>query len=138
MIDAVSFYVNNYRQKLFRFVVVGVITFLINNFLFWVFQSKFHFFYEVSITFAFFLTVAFHFSLNRFFTYSLRSEGARFFAIPKYLIMLVINYLITLSVVFLTVNFLGLSAYFGIFFSTVSTAFSSFLIMNHYVFSKRK
>jgi len=74
--------------------------------------------------------------LNRTFTYG--HEGGS--AIPntaKYGIMLVVNYLITLSVTTVTFELLGLTPYYGIVFATFGTAFSSFLLMKHFVFVQK-
>jgi putative flippase GtrA len=116
--------------------LVGVATFAINNLFFWIFNSYLNLNYQLSITFSYFLTVASHFLLNHFFTYSGQADKGILGAFPKYLLMLVLNYLITLSVVSTTVELLGLSPYFGIVFSTAATAMTSFLVMNHFVFRR--
>lgn len=125
-----------HRAYILRFVLVGIITFAINNLFFWIFNSYFKFNYQVSITFSYFLTVASHFLLNHFFTYGGQADKEIFSALPRYLSMLALNYLITFSIVSLTVELLGLSPYFGIIFSTAGTAVSSFLLMNHFVFRR--
>jgi len=129
-------YFKYYRSFILRFFLVGIVTFAINNLFFWIFNTYLIFNYRISITFSYFLTVASHFLLNHFFTYSSQAEKGLAGAFPRYLLMLVLNYLITLSVVSLTVELLGLSPYFGIVFSTAATAISSFLVMNHFVFRR--
>jgi putative flippase GtrA len=78
-----------------------------------------------------------HFVLNRSITYW-QKGGAVFHNTTKYLIMFFANYLITLSVTTVTVELLRLKPYFGIILSTFATAFSSFLLMKHFVFVREE
>lgn len=137
MIKAIVDYTKNYKRQMFRFVLVGVVTFLINNFFFWIFYSCFNLYYQVSASLAYCLTVICHFFLNRGFSYGHRTMTGIYGSIPKYLGMLLLNYLIVLTVVLTTVEVFRLSPFFGILFSTAFTGCSSFLIMNHFVFKKR-
>lgn len=129
-------YLKNNRSYIIRFILVGLVTFSINNLFFWFFNGYLQFNYQLSITFSYFLTVASHFCLNNFFTFSGQVEKVILAALPRYLLMLGLNYSITLSVVALTVELIGISPYFGIVFSSAATAISSFLVMNHFVFRR--
>jgi putative flippase GtrA len=129
-------YLKNNQSYIIRFILVGFVTFAINNLFFLFFNGYLQFNYQLSITFSYFLTVASHFCLNNFFTFSGQVEKVILGAVPRYLLMLGLNYLITLSVVASTVEFIGLSPYFGIVFSSAATAISSFLVMNHFVFRR--
>ena len=130
-------YIKKFHLNFIRFIIVGVITFGINNFLFFIFQSYFNLHYQLSISLAYFLTVVCHFNLNRFFTYGLNNNFRLSISAPRYLCLLAFNYSIVLLVVTFTVDMLGLSPFWGILFSTLITGFSSFLIMNHYIFSRK-
>jgi len=125
------------RAYILRFLVVGLTTFGINNLFFWIFNGYLRFNYQISISFSYFLTVVSHFLLHHFFTYGGRVDKEIYGALPRYFLMLTLNYLITFTIVSLTIELLALSPYFGIIFSTMATAISSFLLMNHYVFKRR-
>jgi len=99
----------------------------------WLFYGKARLDYRIAVTCAYCITVIAHFMLNRSFTYR-QKGGAVFPDTTKYLMMLFANYLITLSVTTVTVELLGLTPYYGIVSSVFVTAFSSFLLMKHFVF----
>jgi putative flippase GtrA len=132
----ISHYIKQYKSYIFRFAIVGIFTFGVNNLFFTIFNSFFNLNYKLAITFSYFLTVAFHFLLNHFFTFMGKVQVKIFYKFSKYLLMLILNYFITLVVVATTVEVFGLSPYFGIIFSTGATAISSFAIMNHFVFQR--
>jgi len=127
-------YVRKYRWQLLRFLFVGAATFLLNICFIWVFYEKVGFDNRISVTGAYIVTVAIHFGLNHSFTYrqSVDTVGVDF---VRYVVMVVFNYFITLFVSILVVELLGLSIYLGGIFSVLITGFSSFILMNHFVFS---
>lgn len=130
-------YISCHRLQLVRFGIVGVATFALNFFLVWLFYGRVGLGYQLAVTYAYFITVVAHFTLNRSFTYGIAGGSA----IPdtaKYGMMLLINYLITLSVATVTVELLRLTPYYGIVFATLATAFSSFLLMKHFVFVQKE
>ena len=131
----IKYFLNN-KKKLFRFIFVGVATFTLNISLVHFFYGFLQINYKFSATYAYVLTLCVHFLLHRFFTYSsgggkIQSDSLRYSIVP------IINYFITLTITFLTVEFIMLTPYHGVFFSTLCTAVSSFLLMNHFVFSVR-
>lgn len=130
-------YISLHRWQLTKFVIVGVVTFVLNFMLVWLFYGRAGLDYRIAVTCAYFLTVVAHFMLNRSFTYNHVSGGA-ILATTKYVMMLLINYLITVSVAAITVELFGLTPYYGIVFSTFFTAFSSFLLMKHFVFVRKE
>lgn len=130
-------YIKLHRWQLIRFCIVGSSTFVLNLSLVWLFYGKVKLDYRIAISCAYFITVIAHFMLNRSFTY--RHEGGSVFPhTAKYGMMLFANYLITLGITTATVELLGLTPYYGIVFSVFVTAFSSFLLMKHFVFARKK
>ncbi len=128
-------YLQDHRSQLVKFTVFGFLTFGINLFCFHIFYGMLKLNYQFSISFAYIITVASHFSLHRTFTFRASKEKA----IPhiwRYVAMLVTNYLVTLFVMWLTVNIAKLSPYFGLFFSTGFSAGMSFFVMKYLVFKK--
>ena len=131
----IKYFLNN-KEKLLRFTVVGVATFILNISLVRFFYGFLQIDYKFSATYAYALTLCLHFLLHRFFTYGsvggkIQSDSLRYSLVP------IINYFITLVITFLTVEFINLTPYHGVFLSTLFTAVSSFLLMNHFVFSVR-
>ena len=128
-----SSYIKSHRWQLVRFSMVGLITFVLNFFLVWVLYGQAGLDYRLAVSCAYLLTVLAHFALNRSYTYG-HEGGSVAPDTARYCIMLIVNYLITLSITTLSVELLSLTPYFGIVFSIFGTAFSSFLLMKHYVF----
>ena len=122
--------------QLWKFGVVGVLTFGINFASFALLYGRVHLPYALAATLAYAITVACHFSLNKFFTFSARQQafGRN---LPRYGLMLVVNYLITILAQWTTVEELHLTPYFGVVLATVGTAISSFFIMKYFVFRHR-
>lgn len=130
-------YITLHRWQLFRFFIVGVTTFALNFCLVWLFYGKAALDYRIAVSCAYFITVVAHFILNRSFTYG-QKGGSIAPDTLKYCIMLLANYLITLSITTATVELAKLTPYYGIIFSTFATAFSSFLLMKHFVFVRKE
>jgi putative flippase GtrA len=126
-------YLTRHKWQLLRFAIVGIVTFTINFSMVWVFYGKAKLDYRIAVSFAYILTVITHFYMNRSFTFRQESDNA-VFDVAKYSMLPMLNYVITLSVNTFTVEFLRLTPYFGIIFSTFFTSISSFIVMKHFVF----
>jgi len=137
MLSAAYRYVRSHQWQLFRFGIVGAATFSLNFFLVWLLYGRAGVNYKFAVTGAYVITVMVHFALNRSFTYR-QSGGSAVPDTAKYGMMLLVNYLATLSISTLTVEFLLLTPYYGIVFSTFVTAFTSFILMKHFVFTKKE
>ena len=125
------------RRQMGRFAVVGIVTFALNYSLVWLFYGRLAWHYGTAITLAYIVTVCAHFFLNRTFTYE--SAGSAVLShMGKYGVMLGINYLITLSITVVTVELIALTPYHGVVLATFATAFSSFLLMKHFVFFRQE
>lgn len=130
-----SYYLNN-RLEIYRFLAVGFFCLAINI-------SSFTFLYELvnlnigkSTALSYWITVAVHFYVNRSFTFN-AGPGKLNWQILKYLILLLFNFLITILGLLFVVNVLSLSPYINIFFSTITSAVSSYFIMKYFVFTKK-
>ena len=137
MYSVIFSYINKHKWQLIRFSIVGMTTFVLNFSLVWLFYGKVDLDYRIAITCAYVITVGFHFLLNRSFTYC-RADGGVGFDTVKYGMLLIANYLITVSITSATVELFGLTPYFGVVFSASATAFSSFLLMKHFVFVRKQ
>ena len=127
------------RYQIIKFIIIGIITFIINFLTFHYFYKRCSFNYKIATSFSFVITVISHFLLHRVFTFKVREEKQQLtHHLSKYILMLCLNYLITITVMWLTVEVVHGSAYLGIIASTLATASSSFLTMKYFVFSKTK
>src|SRR5687768_1861896 len=106
-------YIVDHRRQLAKFVCVGFLTFGINFGIFHLFYGLAKLDYRVSVSIAYVITVVCHFSLHRFFTFS-AGEQQLVHNVGKYLGMLGLNYLITISMAWFVVAVLGLSPYWGV------------------------
>jgi putative flippase GtrA len=126
-------YLREHRAQITRFVIVGISTFVLYFLLFRVLFGGLGLGYKGAITIAYAVTVMCHFLLNRFFTFNVEQRDLGLHA-GRYILMLLLNYLITLAVMWTIVEVVGISPYFGAVVSTLVTAASSFFVMKHFVF----
>lgn len=115
------------------FLAVGAITAGIYFFIFTVFWKMLHVDYRVSVSIAYVLSVTFQFLTNRGVTFKNHSHNV-LNQLIRYVVMLVINYGITMAVVEYTVKVLLLSPYFGVIFSVGITVITGFLLSKLWVF----
>lgn len=130
-------YVFTHRLQLTKFAFVGLATFGINFSCFHLFYGLIGLNYEAAVSIAYLVTVMSHFLLNRFFTFS-AADQALVHHTWRYLLMLGLNYAISISIVWAAVELARVSPYLGIVASTGATACVSFLVMKHFVFEERK
>ena len=100
-------------KRFLKFGVVGAVTAAI-YFLILAFQlESLRFNYTLSVSIAYVVAVVFHFIANRFFTFGAEKANV-LIQLPKYLILLFVNYLLTIFIARFVVNKIGLSAYYGV------------------------
>ena len=133
MLLAALDYLREHKWQIVRFVVVGGLTFALYFLLFRVLYGGLGLGYKAAISFAYVVTVCCHFLLHRSFTFGI-SQGGMGIHLGRYGAMLVLNYLITLAVMWTIVEMLRISPYWGPLASTGITATSSFFVMKHFVF----
>jgi putative flippase GtrA len=129
-------YLAEHRTQIAKFVTVGLVTFGINFLFFHVFFGWFQWDYRVAVSLAYVITVISHFSLHLLFTFS-AAEQQFVHNAGKYLLMLALNYGMTLAVVGLVVEVAKLSPYIGVIASTAATASMSFFVMKYFVFQSK-
>jgi putative flippase GtrA len=129
-------YVAEHRLQLTKFAIVGFVTFGINFSFFHLFYGLLGLDYRIAVSLAYVITVISHFLLHRFFTFSAKEQYLMHNA-GKYLLMLALNYAITMTVVWLVVEVVGISPYFGVVASSATTATVSFFVMKYFVFKAK-
>jgi len=115
------------------FLTVGALTAVLYFSIFAYLWRVAHLHYRLAISIAYFTSILFHFTANRFVTF--KSHGADFTKhVVKYLIMVMVNYLITLLVVHFVVVGLALSPYLGVISAIGATVGTGYLMAKFWVF----
>jgi len=116
------------------FLTVGGISAAINFGSFAVLWNYFHINYKIAVSVAYVLAVIFHFTANRRYTF--KSHGHSLWKhLKKYLVMITINYLLTMLVVHIAVETLSLSPYLGLVMSIGVTVGVGYLLSKFWVFA---
>lgn len=116
-----------------KFGVVGTVTAAIYFLGMWVADFIFGFNYIAAVSVAYFVSTTFHFLANRHFTFRAAKEPHGY-QIIRYLVMWVLNYLITIVVVSVCVERFLLSPYIGVCISVVFTVFIGYVLARYWVF----
>ncbi|OGT38023.1 MAG: hypothetical protein A3F11_03380 [Gammaproteobacteria bacterium RIFCSPHIGHO2_12_FULL_37_14] len=133
MYKATKKFIVIHRQSMVSFLIVGAISAVINFVSFAIFWQYFKISYSYAVSYAYVLSVIFHFAANRNMTF--KHRGTRITSqIPKYLVMILINYLITLAIVDIAVQVMGLSPYIGIALSIGATVGVGYLMSRFWIF----
>lgn len=125
-------YLANNWSRIIKFLVIGVVTLAANLMAFNMLDKLFNIYLSISMAYVF--TTFLHYALNRSFAFG--STVSHSTSIPKYIFMIGNNYLIVLVVTFFYHDIFGFRASYLIFVTSFSTAASSFVFMNHFVFKK--
>jgi putative flippase GtrA len=88
------------------------------------------------VTLAFIFSTTFHFLANRSYTFNSHSRSiAR--QLFRYVVLIVINYLITILVVRYSVEILHFHPYLGVLMSTFLTVMVGYILSHFWVFNER-
>jgi putative flippase GtrA/SAM-dependent methyltransferase len=91
--------------------------------------------YRLAVSAAYISSVLFHFVANKYFTFKSRTTRV-LTQISKYLVLLLVNYFVTILVVGLIVEKVGLTAYHGVLASVPLIMVIGYLLSKHWVFKK--
>lgn len=115
------------------FILVGGATLILYTI---ILEVLFHYLklnFYFSITIAYISAVLFHFFSNRLFVFKVRDQNIKPHFL-KYSIVLVVNYLITLILMYIAVKLLSLPTFFGVVASTGTTMTSNYFIFKYWTF----
>lgn len=126
-----QYFLSNWN-RFFKFSLVGVATLVLNWTTFNVLNKFFGIYFSISVAYG--ITVSCHYALNRSIAFS--SSASHITSVPKYLVMVIINYVFAVIITFIYHDIFGFRAVYLIFVTSLATAISSFIIMNHFVFKK--
>lgn len=103
---------------------------------FGIFYNFLHLPYKPAVSMAYFISVLVHFLGNRTLTF--KSHGAHLLRhLSRYIVMVLINYIITLFIMHIVVQILHFSPYLGIVASIATTTGIGYLIAKFWVFTKK-
>jgi putative flippase GtrA len=132
MVDLPRFITHN-KKSILLFLTVGSLSAIVNLGSFTVLWKYMGVNYQVAVSVAYVLSVIFHFTANRNITFkSHRSHYLK--QVPRYLTMILVNYLITLAVTHFVVEILHLTPYIGIIMAIGITVNTSYFMSRYWVF----
>ena len=122
------------RISIFIFLLIGALTAVLYIGLFNILYKLFDINYQIALLLSYVLSVTFYFYVHRRFTF--RSHGHPVSRqLVRFIIMLIMNYFITLGIVHFVVETLHLSPTLGIVISIGLTVITNYLIGKFWVFS---
>ena len=92
--------------------------------------------YRIAVSSSYIIGVLFHFSMNKMITFNqntLSGTRQQFF---RYIVLVAINYVITLLIVMLAVEVFGLLPYHGVLLSMGATVITGYIISRSWVFKR--
>ncbi len=119
-----------------KFGIVGAVTAAIYFLIMWVANSMLGLNYIVAVSVAYFCSTAFHFLANRHFTFR-ASKEQRGQQVMRYLVMWILNYLITIVITSVCVERFSLSPYIGVCVSVVFTMCTGYVLARYWIFKIR-
>ncbi|SHI27729.1 Putative flippase GtrA (transmembrane translocase of bactoprenol-linked glucose) [Pollutimonas bauzanensis] len=102
-------------------------------FVMWIANSGLGINYILAVTFAYIISTTFHFMANRHFTFA-AATGHQGYQLVRYLVLWLINYVITIGVVTLCVEKFLWSPYLGVCISVVFTMCTGYALARYWVF----
>ena len=123
--------------ELLSYLIVGGATLIIYVASIVLTVEIFNFEYRIGVTVAYLIAIFFHFLGNQRFTFRSPNYNLVVQAI-RYVVVLILNYLITLIVVSLCVESLGLSPYLGAIFAVFPTVGVGYFASKFWVFRENE
>lgn len=122
------------------FPLVGALTAILYFSLFSLLWYGFKIHYGIAVSIAYLTSATFQFFANQRYTFQNREKRWHkiFYQMVRYVIMVLINYVITLAVVYFVVEVLRFSPPVGVVVTVGITVFSSYLLSRYWVFSSKE
>jgi putative flippase GtrA len=125
------------NQLFINFLIAGGLSALFYFVLFALLWQWLKINYQLSFSIAYLISILLHFYINRYFTFKVQGDNL-FPHFIKYTCMLAINYLVTLAILRLLVERLGLTPYAGMVVGSIVNIYYNFLMSRYWVFRERK
>lgn len=115
------------------YLVVGSLTAVTYISLFMLLTKIMHGSYQKAVSIAYIVSVSFHFFANRKFTFK-KKTNLLVHQLPRYLLFLVFNYVLTLIAMYITVDSFHLSPCIGLVLTIAATCMLSYVISKFWIF----
>lgn len=125
------------KRTILSFLTVGGITAGINFIFFSICYGFFHLYYQLAVSIAFIVGVFFHFNANRCFTFKSRAVHFQH-QIPRYVVLLMLGYFLTLFITYHVVERVHFSPYVGYVAAIGVTVTINYLLSRFWVFTVDK
>lgn len=124
------------NYKFFRYCIVGVLNTVMYNLVMWVLLQKKYLNIEWSTFIAFIVSISLQFSLNKKFTFNSKIFSRA--EVFKYMVMVLINYSISVSCLKLLINFYQFQIELALLINVLILTITGFVISNFWVFKKNE
>jgi putative flippase GtrA len=121
------------KISILLFATIGTLTAVIYFSLFTLLWKKLGINYNIAISISYLSSITFYFFCNRNFTFKSTQNSVRN-QLPRFIVMVLINYVITLAIVNSAVEILLLSPFLGVLLAVCATTSLSYLIAKFWVF----
>lgn len=122
-----------YNNSFVMFIMVGCLTAATYLSLFILLSKAFHGNYQLAVSISYVISVTLHFSANRKFTFK-KQTNLLSQQLPRYFILLVANYLVTLVFMHITVEMFHFTPFIGLVLTIGTTCMVSYLISKFWIF----
>lgn len=123
---------HEHKKFFLTFLMTGGMTALIYFSVFALLWNVLHLNHIIAVSAGYLSGTTFHFFANKTFTFKAKDPQV-LLPMFKYLILILINYIITLIIVQITLLFIP-SPYVGILFSTGATVITGYLLFKYWIF----
>lgn len=128
--------------RLLKFFIVGLLTAFIYFMVIWVSESLFPNHYIFPLTLAYLISTGFHYFANVIYTFNLvasdRDNIPHLGHLRRYILIWLLNYMITISVVEIAVKKYFLSPYLGVCLSVIFTSLIGYTLCHYWVFKIKR
>lgn len=135
VVDSVKSLIRQHFWSLFLFASVGTMSAIVYFSLFTLLWKVLSINYMISVSIAYLTTVTFYFFTNRYLTFK-SHHGSIKKQLGKFVLMVLLNYLITVKIIHYAVETLALTPYIGMLFAVATTFIISYLLSKFWVFKK--
>ncbi len=124
--------------RLLKFIVVGLLTAFIYFMVMWATESIFPNHYIFPVTLAYLISTGFHYLANVIYTFNLvatdRENNSHLRHLRRYILIWLLNYMLTILVVGIAVKKYFLSPYLGVCLSVIFTSIIGYTLCHYWVF----
>jgi len=131
--DVLKGFYAGHRFAIASFLAIGLFAWVVYLSLFFLLERYFHIRYSLATTVAYFTGTVVHFIMNRMITFQQRA-GRATHQLGRYLVLLSFNYVMTMVIVSLCVEVLGLPAYYGVILSAGLSVVMGYFVSHGWIF----